>query len=122
MSSDACMPWASFLADSTNHSPGVWTHLPVLSASFHSETVQRLPMSLSKVCVRGARGSVLRRGGGVVCGPLRLLGRQRGSPAQQWFRVVIGRAQPRHVCVVRCYASVLHAAHPRRALAYFRHC
>ena len=57
MSSDACMPWASFLADSTNHSPGVWTHLPVLSASFHSETVQRLPMSLSKVsAVAGAGG------------------------------------------------------------------
>ena len=57
MSSDACMPWASFFADSTNHSPGVWTHFPVESASFHSETVQRLPMSLSKVsAVAGAGG------------------------------------------------------------------
>ena len=62
MSSDACMPWASFLADSTNHSPGVWTHLPVESASFHSDTVQRLPMSLSKVSALGG----WRVGGGVA--------------------------------------------------------
>ena len=68
MSSEACMPWASFLADSTNHSPGVWTHLPVLSASFHSETVQRLPMSLSKVsAVGGWRVGVARRRAGVLC-------------------------------------------------------
>ena len=61
MSSDACMPWASFFADSTNHSPGVWTHFPVESASFHSETVQRLPMSLSKVSARRGGGNVSTR-------------------------------------------------------------
>ena len=64
MSSDACMPWASFLADSTNHSPGVWIHFPVESASFHSDTVQRLPMSLSKVSAGGVGVSRRVRGAG----------------------------------------------------------
>ena len=119
------MPWASFLALSTNHSPGVWTHLPVESASFHSETVQRLPMSLSKVCVRGARGSVLRRGGGVcvdrcACWPPRV---GSGSLARgSGFALLYVARSAGGLCVMRCYASVLHAAHPRRALAYFRHC
>ncbi len=61
------MPWASFFADSTNHSPGVWTHFPVESASFHSDTVQRLPMSLSKVsAVRGGGAREGWRVGGVA--------------------------------------------------------
>ena len=86
MSSDACMPWASFLADSTNHSPGVWTHLPVLSASFHSETVQRLPMSLSKVSAMGGGASAAFRGGFAwVRGSGH--GRRRASVATWGFRI-----------------------------------
>ena len=42
--------------------------MPVESASFHSETVQRLPMSLSKVSAWGwGVGGVARRRAGVVC-------------------------------------------------------
>ena len=101
MSSDACMPWASFLALSTNHSPGVWTHLPVESASFHSETVQRLPMSLSKVSAMGVGASAAFRGvGGVLwrrAGEGRVAGSSRARPCGVSHRAH-GARQRRRVC------------------------
>ena len=94
------MPWASFLALSTNHSPGVWTHLPVESASFHSDTVQRLPMSLSKVSAMGGWrvGGVLwgRRAGreGRVTGVVAACGNVGVSHSLHLFAAVVRVGTP----------------------------